>query len=83
MEVRLQGENLDVVFQQLDITDRDSVDALRHFVAAEYGSLDLLVNNAGLAFPMESDVPFAEQARVTIDTNYYGTRRMLEVRSRD
>lgn len=63
-----------VTAQQLDITDEASVTAL----ASSLDSIDVLINNAGFSFPMETETPFSEQARITIDINYYGTQRMIE-----
>ena len=37
-------------FHQLDITDDASVDALKSHIVNEYGGIDLLVNNAAIAF---------------------------------
>jgi NAD(P)-dependent dehydrogenase (short-subunit alcohol dehydrogenase family) len=46
----LKAEGLDVTFHPLDVTQEDSVTALSDFLVAEYGRLDVLVNNAGI-FP--------------------------------
>lgn len=35
--------------------------------------IDVLVNNAGLAFKRAATEPFAEQARITVNTNFTGT----------
>jgi len=76
---KLKAESLNVVHHQLDISDADSVTALRNFVQDNLGGgIDVLVNNAGLAFPLQSTVPFPDQARQTIDVNYYGTKRMIQ-----
>ena len=47
---QLQAEGLSPRFHQLDITDLQSIHALRDFLRKEYGGLDVLVNNAGIAF---------------------------------
>ena len=47
---QLQAEGLSPRFHQLDIDDRQSIRALRDFLRKEYGGLDVLVNNAGIAF---------------------------------
>lgn len=47
---QLQAEGLSPLFHQLDIDDRQSIRALRDFLRKEYGGLDVLVNNAGIAF---------------------------------
>lgn len=46
----LRAEGLAPRFHQLDITDAGSVRAARDFFKAEYGGVDVLVNNAGIAF---------------------------------
>ena len=47
---QLQGEGLSPRFHQLDIDDLQSIRALRAFLRKEYGGLNVLVNNAGIAF---------------------------------
>ena len=73
------GGRVSLVFHQLDIADVGSVETLASFVRAELGGIDILINNAGLAFPMNDPTPFPDQARQTIDVNYYGTKRMLTI----
>lgn len=67
-------------FHQLDITDKESIERLRLHLVAEYGEpcLDVLVNNAAMAFRMAAKEPAHVQARVTIDNNYYGTKAVSE-----
>uniref|UniRef100_G1U2X0 Carbonyl reductase (NADPH) n=1 Tax=Oryctolagus cuniculus TaxID=9986 RepID=G1U2X0_RABIT len=71
---QLQAEGLSPRFHQLDITDLQSIRALRDFLRREYGGLDVLVNNAGIAFKMRDTTPFHIQAEVTMKTNFDGTR---------
>ena len=47
---QLQAEGLSPRFHLLDIEDPQSIRALRDFLLKEYGGLDVLVNNAGIAF---------------------------------
>lgn len=47
---QLQAEGLSPRFHQLDIDDLQSIRALRDFLRKEYGGLNVLVNNAGIAF---------------------------------
>lgn len=61
---------------QLDINDQDSVDALSQYLKTEHKGLDVLVNNAGMAFTNDSTVPFGEQARKTVGANFFGTLRV-------
>lgn len=74
----LRSEGLNVIFHQLELTNANSVAALRTFVDSKFGGLDVLVNNAGLAFKLQDTTPFPEQARQSVDANYHGTKRMVE-----
>ncbi len=52
---------LEPKFHQLDITDRDSIEKLRDFLQSNYGGLDVLVNNAAIAFKNNAKDPFPVQ----------------------
>ncbi|KAM5281666.1 carbonyl reductase [NADPH] 1-like [Ctenodactylus gundi] len=71
---QLQAEGLSPRFHQLDIDDLPSIRALRDFLRREYGGLDVLVNNAAIAFKQADPTPFPIQAEVTMRTNFFGTR---------
>ncbi|XP_076835617.1 carbonyl reductase 1-like [Brachyhypopomus gauderio] len=62
-----------VVFHLLNICDQTSCLELRKFLETNYGGLDVLVNNAGIAFKVNATEPFGEQAEVTMRTNFWGT----------
>ena len=47
---KLNQEGLEPKFHQLDIADQASVDRLRDHLKETYGGLDVLINNAGIAF---------------------------------
>jgi len=68
----LVREGLDVDLGILDIASKESIDSFVEFLGP-YGGVDILVNNAGFAFKNKATEPFGEQARTTIDINYYGT----------
>jgi len=68
--------NVNAKYHQLDIDDAESVKKLRDFVQSTYGGLDVLVNNAGIAFKNSATEPFGVQAEVTVKTNYFGTLNM-------
>ncbi|XP_004697002.1 carbonyl reductase [NADPH] 1 [Echinops telfairi] len=73
---QLQTEGLNPRFHQLDIDDPQSIRALRDFLRREYGGLDVLVNNAGIAFKNADPTPFHIQAEVTLKTNFFSTRNI-------
>uniref|UniRef100_UPI0025403E96 carbonyl reductase [NADPH] 1 n=1 Tax=Euleptes europaea TaxID=460621 RepID=UPI0025403E96 len=70
----LQAEGLKPLFHQLDIGDLQSIRTLRDFLKEKYGGLDVLVNNAGIAFKVADTTPFATQAEVTMKTNFVALR---------
>ena len=74
---RLQCEGFMPKYQQLDITDAESILKLKGYMMDKYGGIDVLVNNAGIAFSPASSVPVQEQAQSTIDTNFTGTLNMM------
>lgn len=70
----LTAEGLDARFVHLDVTDPATVAAAAALIAAAYGRLDTLVNNAGIArdwrrSPEELPV---EAVRETYETNVFG-----------
>ncbi|KAM3934654.1 carbonyl reductase [NADPH] 1-like [Leptodactylus fuscus] len=70
----LNKEGLCPLFHQLDINDPNSIRTLRDFLKEKYGGLDVLINNAGIAFKVADTTPFGTQAEVTLKTNFFGTR---------
>ncbi|MEU8222118.1 SDR family oxidoreductase [Kribbella sp. NPDC048915] len=70
----LVAEGLDVVGVQLDVTDQASVRAAAGWVAAEYGRLDVLVNNAAIIPAGDTAVSEVEAdvLRSTFETNVIG-----------
>nr|XP_022911249.1 carbonyl reductase [NADPH] 1-like [Onthophagus taurus] len=75
---KLKELGLNPRFHQLNIDDPKSVETFKNYVKTNYGGVDILINNAGIAFKGASTEPFGVQAEVTIKTNYYGTLRMSE-----
>ena len=46
----LEKEGLKPLYHQLDICNAESRDTLAKFIKEKYGGLDVLVNNAGIAY---------------------------------
>lgn len=74
----LQALGLKPSFFQLDINDQSSVDKFKEYIQKTYGTIDILVNNAAIAFKMDATDSFDVQAEVTVNTNYFGTLRVSE-----
>ncbi|XP_028279924.1 carbonyl reductase [NADPH] 1-like [Parambassis ranga] len=73
----LASEGLKPLFHQLDINDLNSITAAAAFFKEKYGGVDVLINNAGIAFKVADTAPFDVQAEVTLKTNFFATRDML------
>jgi NAD(P)-dependent dehydrogenase (short-subunit alcohol dehydrogenase family) len=74
----LRQQGLNPIVRQLDITDKQSVKALKTFIKENYpDQLQCIINNAGV-HTMGTKEPFATQARSILDTNYYGTKRVID-----
>ncbi|XP_045672092.1 LOW QUALITY PROTEIN: carbonyl reductase [NADPH] 1-like [Ursus americanus] len=71
---QLQAEGLSPRFHLMDTSDIQSIQVLRDFLRKEYGGLDVLVNNAGIAFKAADPTPLHIPAEVTMKTNFFGTR---------
>lgn len=64
-EKELQGAGADARFVGLDVTDEESITAAARWIEAEYGRLDALINNAGIA---RGDGWAAKPSRTTLAT---------------
>ena len=66
----------------LDVTEQKSIDAAAHKIETDYGRLDVLVNNAGIALDRQPPSQFdMGSLRQIYDTNFFGvlavTKAML------
>lgn len=59
------------VFHQLDITDVKSVNSFKDFIKEKHGGMDILVNNAAIAFKGSATEHISVQAEKTIFVNYF------------
>lgn len=75
---RLNELGLKPKFHQLDVTDIGSVAAFAKFVADKYTGIDVLVNNAAIAFKAAATDPFGVQAEETIRVNYFALRTVCD-----
>jgi carbonyl reductase 1 len=69
----LKSLGFNPLFHQLDVTNQESVDKFRDYLATKHGGIDVLVNNAAINFQGVSKEPASVKAKETIRTNYYGT----------
>lgn len=74
----LENEGLQPKFHQLDINCNESIKKLREYLLSNYGGLDILVNNAAIAYFYTSTASLAEKAENTVKTNYFGTLNVCD-----
>jgi len=77
---QLADQGLQVQFQQLDVSEQGSIDAVRHGIEKEWGRLDVLVNNAAILYDtwqraLNADLDQVHQA---LQTNTIGPWRMAQ-----
>jgi NAD(P)-dependent dehydrogenase (short-subunit alcohol dehydrogenase family) len=77
---KLAAQKLAATFQPLDVTDADSVAALRDFLKETYGRLDVLINNAGIIAKGEADALKVDltTVRATLETNTLGPLHLAQ-----
>jgi NAD(P)-dependent dehydrogenase (short-subunit alcohol dehydrogenase family) len=70
----LRNQDIDAYLQILDVTHQPSIVRARDFIEREYGRLDVLVNNAGVAHDTSlkpSETPL-DTIRGVFETNFFG-----------
>jgi len=70
----LRDEGVAAAALRLDVTDQASVQRAARWIDGEFGRLDVLVNNAGVAYDLDSsaDALPPELVRATFETNVLG-----------
>ncbi|XP_054013868.1 carbonyl reductase [NADPH] 3-like [Hylaeus anthracinus] len=76
---QLEEEGLTPNFHQLDITDESSIITFRDYLQKTHGRLDVLVNNAAIAFKTNATEPFSLQAEETLRVNYFALRKVCSI----
>ena len=74
-EALAKEENLDITVAELDVTSDISVKELTSRIIQEDGSLDALVNNAGVMYVGITEAYSLEQVQEQFDTNFFGVVR--------
>lgn len=77
---KLHNEGLDVVFHQMDVTNEESVQQAANYVMANFGKLNILVNNAGIGMDFDNLGSHANigQVKEILDTNTFGPLRICK-----
>ncbi|MDP4164349.1 MAG: SDR family oxidoreductase [Bacillota bacterium] len=76
----LKQEGLDVHFHSLDVTNETSIHQLAVDIKEQFGSLDILINNAGIYIDGNNNILDIEIdiVRKTMETNVYGPLRLSQ-----
>lgn len=72
------GAGVELEVLQLDVTDRASIDAAVASVIDRAGSLDVIVNNAGIAHGAPVEEIDLEEFGQVIETNVFGPLRVIQ-----
>lgn len=77
---QLAQSNLQIDFVQLDVTNRTSIDAAIQYITDEYGHLDTLINNAGIAVDdhVAPSQLSTEKMRQDFEVNFFGLVDMTQ-----
>ncbi|CAE8700416.1 unnamed protein product [Polarella glacialis] len=73
-----------IVVRRLELQDAASIASVREYVEREFGSLDILINNAAICFNDPTlygtvpHTPFQQQADITLRINFFGTLRVIQ-----
>ncbi|MEM7663034.1 MAG: SDR family oxidoreductase [Pseudomonadota bacterium] len=78
LETLAAEENLDLQVIEIDVTSDEQVEAgVGAALEAAGGSLDVLVNNAGIAFAGPVEAQDMEATKLIFETNVFGPQRMI------
>ncbi|CAH0731468.1 unnamed protein product, partial [Brenthis ino] len=75
----LNQEGLHPNYHQLDITDKQSITTFRDYLKEKYGFIDILINNAAIAFKTKAPEPVAVQAEQTLFVNYFSVLSTCDI----
>ena len=78
LKERAAADGLTVHVFQLDVTDPASIARAVSEVVAAHGRIDVLVNNAGVAYNGAVETISVDRAMAAMDTNFWGAFRMIQ-----
>jgi len=69
----LESEGLKASLAIIDLEDLSTAEIFAAMIKEKHGGVDAVMNNAGIAYHADSEVPLKEQIERTINTNFFGT----------
>ena len=77
-KVELEGHSAHIKVVGMDVTNEASVKNAINVINAEAGNIDILINNAGIAYLGITEAFSVAQAHQQMETNYYGAIRVIQ-----
>jgi NAD(P)-dependent dehydrogenase (short-subunit alcohol dehydrogenase family) len=74
----LESYSTHIKVVDMDVTNEASVKEAMATILAEAGSVDVLINNAGIMYLGITEAFSVEQARFQMETNYFGAIRVMQ-----
>lgn len=75
---RQAAQDLGCEFVQLDLNDSNSIAACACELQRRHGQIDVLINNAAMAYKHADQTPWTTKTRTTVTTNFFGTLAVCE-----
>jgi len=75
----LKAEGADARFVKLDVTDRETIRSAAEWIGQEFGRLDILINNAGIAeWDAKPSTVELAKVREVYETNFFGPVSLIQ-----
>jgi NAD(P)-dependent dehydrogenase (short-subunit alcohol dehydrogenase family) len=74
----LESHSTNIKVVDMDVTDEASVKEAMATILAKAGSVDVLINNAGIMYLGITEAFSVEQAKFQMETNYFGAIRVMQ-----
>lgn len=75
---RQAAQELGCDYVILDLNDRQSISTCAATLQQNFGQIDVLINNAAMAYKHADQTPWTQKVRTTIATNFLGTLAVCE-----
>lgn len=77
-KAELESHSSQIKVVDMDVTEDASVKEAMATILAQTGNIDMLINNAGIMYIGITEAYSVEQARFQMETNYFGTIRVMQ-----
>lgn len=77
-KAELESHSTHIKVVDMDVTNDNSVKEAVSNILAQAGTIDILINNAGIMYLGITEAFSVEQAKVQMETNYFGAIRVMQ-----